>query len=77
MYWYSDDRSIQFNFNRQNSGQNRAFYGHWSNPVFLFYTLKYRLDRQLSYTLSGDSRSWESLEKADNAWRLFIQILLC
>ena len=24
----------------------------------------------------GDSRSWESPEKADNIWRLFIQILL-
>ena len=24
----------------------------------------------------GDSRSWESSEKADNVWRLFIQILL-
>ena len=24
----------------------------------------------------GDSRSWESPEKADNVWRLFIQILL-
>ena len=23
----------------------------------------------------GDSRSWESPEKADNVWRLFIQIL--
>ena len=77
MYWYSDDRSIQFNSNRQNSGRNRAFYGHWSSHVFLFNALKYRLDRQLSYTLSGDSRSWESLEKADNVWQLFIQILLC
>ena len=26
--------------------------------------------------LPGDSRSWESPEKADNVWRLFIQILL-
>ena len=25
---------------------------------------------------SGDSRFWESPEKADNVWRLFIQILL-
>ena len=24
----------------------------------------------------GDSRSWESPEKVDNVWRLFIQILL-
>ena len=24
----------------------------------------------------GDSRSWESPEKPDNVWRLFIQILL-
>ena len=24
----------------------------------------------------GDSRSWESPEKADNVWWLFIQILL-
>ena len=29
-----------------------------------------------SLTLPGDSRSWESPEKADNVWRLFIQILL-
>ena len=27
-------------------------------------------------SLPGDSRSWESPEKADNVWRLFIQILL-
>ena len=27
-------------------------------------------------TLPGDSRSWESPEKTDNVWRLFIQILL-
>ena len=46
MYWYSDDRSIQFNFSRQKSGQNRAFYGPWSSPVFLINILKYRLDRQ-------------------------------
>ena len=26
--------------------------------------------------LPGDSRSWESPEKADNIWQLFIQILL-
>ena len=47
MYWYSDDRSIQFNFNGQKSGRNRAFYGHWYSPVFLTNILKYRLDRQL------------------------------
>ena len=47
MYWYSDDRSIQFNFNRQKSGLNKAFYGHKSSPVFLTHILKYRLDRQL------------------------------
>ena len=28
------------------------------------------------YPYPGDSRSWESPEKADNVWRLFIQILL-
>ena len=28
------------------------------------------------HNLPGDSRSWESPEKADNAWRLFIHILL-
>ena len=47
MYWYSDDRSIQFNFNRQKSGLNKAFYGHRSSPVFLTNILKYRLDHQL------------------------------
>ena len=47
MYWYSDDRSIQFNFKRQKSGQNKAFYGLKSSPVFLTNMLKYRLDRQL------------------------------
>ena len=33
-YWYSDDRSIRFNFHRQKSGQNRAFNRHWPSPVF-------------------------------------------
>ena len=47
MYWYSDDRLSQFNFNRQKRGRNRAFYGHWSSPVLLTNTLKYRLDCQL------------------------------
>ena len=47
VYWYSDDRSIQFNVNRQKSGWNRAFYGHWSSPVFLTNILNYRLDCQL------------------------------
>ena len=47
MYWYSDDRSIQFNFNRQKSGRNSAFYGHWSSPVFLTNILKYKLDSHL------------------------------
>ena len=47
MYWYSDDRSIEFNFDRQKTGRNRAFYGPWSSPVFLTDILKYRLDRQL------------------------------
>ena len=43
---YSDDRSFQFNFNRQKSEQNSAFYGHWSMDI-----LEYRLDRQLTGTL--------------------------
>ena len=47
MYWNSDDRLIQFNFNRQKSGQNRAFYGHRSSSVFLTNILKYRLGCQL------------------------------
>ena len=47
MYWNSDDRLIQFNFNGQKSGQNRAFYGHQSSPVFLTNILNYRLDCQL------------------------------
>ena len=47
VYWYSDDKSIQFNFNRQKSGRKRAFCGHWSSPVFLTNILKHRLDRQL------------------------------
>ena len=47
MYRYSDDRPVQFNFNRQKSGQNRAFRGHWSSPVFLTDILKYTLDRQI------------------------------
>ena len=46
---YSGDRSIQFNFNRQKSRRNRAFYGHWSSPVFLTNILKYRLDRHSSH----------------------------
>ena len=48
VYWHFDDRSIQFNFNRQKGGRNRAFYGYWSSPVFLTDILKYRLDRQLN-----------------------------
>ena len=48
VYWHSDDRSIQFNFNRQKIGRNRAFYEYWSSPVFLTDILKYRLDRQLN-----------------------------
>ena len=47
MYWHFDDRSIQFHFNKQKSGQNRAFYGYWSSPVFLTDILKYMLYRQL------------------------------
>ena len=47
VYWYSDDRSIQFNFNRRKSGRNMAFYGHWFSRVFLTNIIKYRLDRQL------------------------------
>ena len=47
VYWYSNDGSIHIDFNRQKSGQNRAFYGHRSSPVFLTNILKYRLDRQL------------------------------
>ena len=54
VYWYSDDRSIQFSFNMQKSGRNRAFCGHWSSPVFLTNISKYRLDRQL--ILSVDVR---------------------
>ena len=46
MYWYSDDRSIQFNFNGQKSGRNRAFMDVDTGP-FLINILKYRLDRQL------------------------------
>ena len=49
MYWYSDDRSIQFNFSRQKSGLSKAFYGHRSSPVFLTNILKHRLDRQLIF----------------------------
>ena len=52
MYWYSDDRSIQFSFNRQKSGLNKAFYGHRSSSVFLTNILKYRLDRQLGLHIS-------------------------
>ena len=58
MYWYSDDRSIQFNFNRQKSGLNKAFYGHRSSSVFLTNILKYRLDLQLGQI---DFRSYQSL----------------
>ena len=61
VYWYSDDGSIQFNFNRQKSEQNRAFYGHRSSPVFLTNILKYRLDRllggELLFFLFGKSKS--------------------
>ena len=49
MYWYSDDRSIQFNFSRQKSAQDRAFHGHGFSPVFLTNILKYRLDRHLTW----------------------------
>ena len=51
MYLYSDDRSTQFNFNRQKSGLNKAFYGHRSSSVNLTSILKYRLDRQLKIRL--------------------------
>ena len=47
MYWYSDDRSIQFKFNRQKSGLNKAFYGHRSSSIFSTNILKYRLDCHL------------------------------
>ena len=33
-------------------------------------------DQICIFTDPGDSRSWESPEKADNVWLLFIQILL-
>ena len=29
-----------------------------------------------AWLIPDDSRSWESPEKADNVWRLFIQIML-
>ena len=45
VYCYPDDGSIQFNFNKQKCGQNRAFYGHMASLVFLTNILKYRLDR--------------------------------
>ena len=35
VYWYSDDRSTQFNFSRQKGGWNGEFDGYWSSPVFL------------------------------------------
>ena len=57
MYWYFDDRSIQVNFDRQKSVRNRAFYGHWSSPVFLTNILKYRLDRQILSTWSSPFNS--------------------
>ena len=56
MYWYSDDRSIQFSFDRQKSGLNKAFYGHRSSSVFLTNILKYGLDRQLTCFDSIDPR---------------------
>ena len=55
MYWYSDDRSVQFNFNKQKSGLSKAFYGHRSSSVFLTNILKYRLDRQLNVRMSKAS----------------------
>ena len=50
MYWHSDDRSVQFSFNRQKSGLNKAFYRHRSSSVFLTDILKYGLDRQSKCT---------------------------
>ena len=45
MYWYSDDRSIQFSFNRQKMGGIGLSMD--TGPLFLTYILKYRLHRQL------------------------------
>ena len=60
MYWNSDDRLIQFNFNGQKSGQNRAFHRHRSSPVFLNNILKYRLDCQL--VASRPLESWAVID---------------
>ena len=44
MYWYSDDKSIQFNFNKQKVGG----IGLSMDTVFLTNILNYRLNRQLA-----------------------------
>ena len=60
---------------------NDTFSG-WKETVKiidLFHTFHKRENNSPVLTFSripGDSRSWESPEKADNVWRLFIQILL-
>ena len=39
-------------------------------------SVKQQLKHDNVRRVPGDSSSWESPEKADNVWRLFIQILL-
>ena len=67
---YSDDRSIHFNFFRQKSRRKRAFYEHWSSPVFLTNILKYRLDRQLIFRWRRRSSSFGIKKLLENN-RLF------
>ena len=74
MYWYSDDISIDFNFNRQKSGLNKVFYGHRSSSVFLTNILKYRLDRQLTqaFPLSQAKFLSVKIRKTNRAPNCFI-----
>ena len=44
--------------------------------VIVYFAGSYCTFNLNSQNQPGDSRSWESPEKADNVWRLFIQILL-
>ena len=50
MYWYSDERSIQFNFNGQKGGLNKDFYGHRS---IYFYGLRHRTLTERQVALLG------------------------
>ena len=51
----------------------------WNLHLYLVRMIPIEQEVHRAYTewlpLPGDFRSWESSERADNVWRLFIQIL--